>query len=103
MNRIIRETGLHMSLEFHYKYLVLLYVEADEKLEARKHYYGLTYTNNQLITRGIETRRHDSPAFIKEFQRILLSRLFDFNAYEEVLTIGDTIQYVHTVLIHCRE
>jgi DNA polymerase elongation subunit (family B) len=88
MNQIIRETGLHMSLEFHYKYLVLLYVEADEKVEARKHYFGLTYNNNQLITRGIETRRHDSPAFIKEFQRTLLSRLFDCNTYEEVLTIG---------------
>jgi DNA polymerase elongation subunit (family B) len=87
MNQIIRETGLHMSLEFHYKYLVLLYVEADEKMEARKHYFGLTY-NNRLITRGIETRRHDSPAFIKEFQRTLLSRLFDCNTYEEVLTIG---------------
>src|SRR5215831_8719716 len=87
MNQIIGETGLHMSLEFHYKYLVLLYVEADEKMEARKHYFGLTY-NNQLITRGIETRRRDSPAFIKEFQRTLLSRLFDCNTYEEVLTIG---------------
>jgi DNA polymerase elongation subunit (family B) len=87
MNQIIRETGLQMSLEFHYKYLVLLYVEADEKMEARKHYFGLTY-NNQLITRGIETRRRDSPAFIKEFQRTLLSRLFDCNTYEQVLTIG---------------
>ena len=88
MNQIIRETGLHMSLEFHYKYLVLLYIEADEKMEARKHYFGLTYDNNQLITRGIETRRHDSPAFIKEFQHTLLSRLFDCNTYEEVFTIG---------------
>ncbi|HEY7079969.1 MAG TPA: DNA polymerase domain-containing protein [Nitrososphaeraceae archaeon] len=88
MNQIIRETGLYMSLEFHYKYLVLLCVEADEKMEARKHYFGLTYNNNQLITRGIETRRHDSPAFIKEFQQTLLSRLFDCNTYEEVLTIG---------------
>jgi len=87
MNQIIRETGLDMSLEFHYKYLVLLYVEADEKMEARKHYFGLTSTN-QLITRGIETRRHDSPAFIKEFQQTLLSRLFDYNTYEQVLTIG---------------
>ena len=60
MNQLIRETSLQMTLEFHYKFLVLLYVEADEKMEARKHYFGLTY-NNQLITRGIETRRHDSP------------------------------------------
>ena len=72
MNQLIRETSLQMTLEFHYKFLVLLYVEADEKMEARKHYFGLTY-DNQLITRGTETRRHDSPAFIKEFQRTLLS------------------------------
>jgi DNA polymerase elongation subunit (family B) len=84
---IARETGLDLTLEFHYKYLVLLYVEADDKMEARKHYYGLTY-DNQLITRGVDTRRHDSPAFIKEFQTTLLSKLFDCNSYEDVLTNG---------------
>ena len=84
---IARETGLGLTLEFHYKYLVLLYVEADDKMEARKHYYGLTY-DNQLITRGVDTRRHDSPAFIKEFQTTLLSKLFDCNSYEDVLTNG---------------
>ena len=87
MNELIRETGLNMTLEYHYKFLVLLYIEADEKMEARKHYYGLTY-DNQLITRGIDTRRHDSPAFMKEFQRTLLSKLFDCNSSEEVLTNG---------------
>jgi DNA polymerase elongation subunit (family B) len=88
MNQLVRETGLQMTLEFHYKFLVLLYVEADEKMEARKHYFGLTYDNNQLISLGIETRRHDSPTFIKEFQRTLLSKLFDCNTFEEVLTVG---------------
>ena len=87
MNELIKVTGLEMTLEFHYKFLVLLYIEADEKMEARKHYYGLTY-DNQLITRGIDTRRHDSPVFIKEFQRTLLSKLFDCKSCEEVLTIG---------------
>ena len=87
MYELIKETGLEMTLEFHYKFLVLLYIEADEKMEARKHYFGLTY-DNELITRGIETRRHDSPTFIKEFQRTLLSKLFDCQSSEEVLTIG---------------
>ena len=87
MGRLIKETGLKMNLEFHYKFLVLLYIEADDKLEARKHYFGFTY-DNELITRGIETRRHDSPAFIKEFQRTLLSKLFDCKSCEEVFTIG---------------
>src|SRR5918996_954612 len=87
MNQLIRETGLQMTLEFHYKFLVLLYVEADEKMEARKHYFGLTY-DKQLITRGIDTRRHDSPEFIKEFQRTLLLKLFNCQNSVEVLTTG---------------
>jgi hypothetical protein len=87
MNELIRETGLEMTLEFHYKFLVLLYIEADEKMEARKHYYGLTF-ENQLIMRGIDTRRHDSPVFIKEFQRTLLSKLFDCNISEDILSNG---------------
>jgi DNA polymerase I len=87
MDELISETGLKMTLEFYYKFLVLLYIEADDKLEALKHYFGLTY-DNQLITRGIDTRRHDSPTFIKEFQRTLLSKLFDCNSSKEVLTTG---------------
>ena len=86
-NTISIETGLDLTLEFHYKFLVLLYIEADDKMEAKKHYFGLTY-DNQLITRGIETRRHDSPIFIKEFQKTLLSKLFDCQSSEEVLTTG---------------
>jgi DNA polymerase elongation subunit (family B) len=84
MNKLIKATGLDMTLEFHYKFLVLLHVEADEKSEARKHYYGLT-NDNRLITRGIDTRRHDSPTFIKQFQTSLL---FDCNNSEEVLKTG---------------
>jgi DNA polymerase elongation subunit (family B) len=87
MDELISETGLQITLEYHYKFLVLLYIEADEKMEARKHYYGLTY-DNQLVTRGIDTRRHDSPIFIKQFQNTLLSKLFNCNNYEEVLTTG---------------
>jgi DNA polymerase elongation subunit (family B) len=87
MHELISKTGLEMTLEFHYKFLVLLYIEADEKMEARKHYFGMTY-DNKLITRGIDIRRHDSPAFIKEFQKTLLSKLFDCNSREDVLITG---------------
>jgi hypothetical protein len=86
-NGIAKQTDLDLTLEFYYKYLVLLYIEADEKMEAKKHYYGLTY-DNQLVTRGIDTRRHDSPIFIKQFQNTLLSKLFNCDNYEEVLTTG---------------
>jgi DNA polymerase elongation subunit (family B) len=60
-----------------------------------KHYFGLTY-DNQLVTRGIDTRRHDSPAFIKESQKTLLSKLFDCQSSEEVLTTGyqNALEYI---------
>ena len=35
MDRLIKETGFQMTLEFHYKFLVLLYIESDEKMEAK--------------------------------------------------------------------
>ncbi len=87
MNVLIKETGLHMTLEYHYKFLILLYIETDDKMEAKKHYFGITH-DSQLITRGIDTRRHDSPVFIKEFQRTLLSKLFDCSSSTDVLLNG---------------
>ena len=73
---VSRNTGMSLSLEYHYKFIVLLPLEADEKLEALKHYFGITY-DGELVMRGIETRRHDTPNFIKEFQTELLYTLFD--------------------------
>ena len=81
---ISKETGLALSLEYHYKFLVLLPLEADEKLEALKHYFGITY-DGELVTRGIETRRHDTPKFIKDFQIELLYTLFDANSTTEII------------------
>jgi hypothetical protein len=57
--------------DYHYKFLVLLPLEADEKIEVLKHYFGITF-DNELVMRGIEIRRHDVPPFIKRFQTRLL-------------------------------
>jgi DNA polymerase elongation subunit (family B) len=37
--------------------------------------------------RGIETRRHDSPEFIKQFQRELLTILFDCDKIEDIYNL----------------
>jgi DNA polymerase elongation subunit (family B) len=76
--------GMSISLEYHYKFLVLLPLEADEKLEALKHYFGMTY-DGELVTRGIETRRHDTPTFIKEFQVELLHTLFHCDNSDDIV------------------
>ncbi len=80
---ISRETRLALSLDYHYKFLVLLPLEADEKLEALKHYFGITY-DRELVTRGIETRRQDTPHFIKDFQTEVLYTLFDADNTREI-------------------
>jgi len=82
-----KETGLSLSVDYHYKFLVLLPLEADEKIEVLKHYFGITF-DNELVVRGIEIRRHDIPAFIKRFQTQLLYALFDCKDSSEILTEG---------------
>jgi DNA polymerase elongation subunit (family B) len=82
-----REIGLPITVETCYKFLVLLPLEADNRMEALKHYYGITNAN-ELIVRGVEARRHDAPNFIKEFQTELLYTLFDCKDSDEVVSKG---------------
>jgi DNA polymerase elongation subunit (family B) len=66
----------------------LLPPEADEKIEALKHYFGITF-DGEIITGGIETRRHDTLNYIKQFQYDLLQTLFsDRKDSSEVTTKG---------------
>jgi DNA polymerase-2 len=82
-----RETGLPISVEYDFRFLVLLPLEASEKIEALKQYYGVTQ-EGQLVVRGVEIRRHDTPKFIREFQTELLSTLFDCKDAKEILDKG---------------
>jgi DNA polymerase-2 len=82
-----KETGLPIFIDCHYKFLVLLPFESDEKIEVLKHYFGITH-NEELVVRGIEIRRHDIPTFIKQFQTQLLYTLFDCKDRNEVVTKG---------------
>jgi DNA polymerase elongation subunit (family B) len=80
-------TGLPISVEHNFKFLVLLPLEAGEKIEALKQYYGVTQ-EGKLVVRGLEIRRHDTPDLIKQFQTELLSTLFDCKSKEEIIDKG---------------
>jgi DNA polymerase elongation subunit (family B) len=56
--------------------LVLLPIEADENIDALKHYYGII-RRGELVVRGIKIRRHDIPNIIKYFQTESLYTLFN--------------------------
>jgi DNA polymerase elongation subunit (family B) len=81
------ETGLFVSIEHDFKFLILLPLEANERIETLKQYYGITQ-DGELVVRGIEARRHDTPNFIKKFQTELLYTLFDCNNVDEIITKG---------------
>jgi DNA polymerase elongation subunit (family B) len=87
VNKLSKETGLSISIDYNYKFLVLLPIEADENIEALKHYYGITQ-QGELVSRGIEIRRHDIPNFVKQFQIELLYTLFDCKDSAEVVSKG---------------
>jgi DNA polymerase-2 len=82
-----RETGLPISVEHNFKFLILLPLEAGEKIEALKQYFGVTHEGH-LVVRGVEIRRHDTPKFIKGFQTELLSVLFDCENVKEITNKG---------------
>jgi DNA polymerase elongation subunit (family B) len=87
VDTLSKETGLSISIDYNYKFLVLLPIEADENIEALKHYYGINQ-QGELVVRGIEIRRHDVPNFIKQFQTELLYTLFDCKDCAEVVGKG---------------
>lgn len=62
-------------------------MKVSEKIETLKHYFGITY-DGELIARGIEIRRHDTPNFIKEFQTELLFTLFDCKDSTDLISKG---------------
>jgi DNA polymerase elongation subunit (family B) len=81
--------GLPISLDHHYKFLLLLSLRSDPSgtMEAQKHYFGLLQ-DGVILARGIEIRRHDTPRLIKDLQARLIRTLFDCKDAEEVRRSG---------------
>ncbi len=80
-------TGLPMSLDRHFKFIAFPRLRTDPDTPALKRYFGLTY-EGVVEARGIELRRSDTPAIVKEFQERLIRTLMSFDSVGEVLTRG---------------
>jgi DNA polymerase elongation subunit (family B) len=84
---IMNKLNLPITLENHFKYLVLLPQKSEKGFGAINRYYGLRY-DGQLVSRGIELRRRNTPIFIADIQRKAIERLLDHKSREAVLTKG---------------
>lgn len=67
-------TGLHIALDGVYKWVAFLPSRKNEDVAVPNRYFGV-FKNGEIKTRGIETRRHDTPEFIRDTQTEILEIL----------------------------
>lgn len=84
---ISQKLGLPITVENHFKYLVLLPQKSEKEFGAINRYYGLTY-DGELVCRGIELRRSNTPPYIVSTQREALHKLLNQETAEKVRTRG---------------
>lgn len=100
---IAEQVGLPMTLDNHFKFLILL-PQKSRELGAANHYYGKLY-NGEFECRGIELRRRDTPPLIRKLQKRLMYILLDAQDANEVNTknLKRAQRYVENICERIRE
>lgn len=74
LDEIKARTSLPIALDGIYKWVAFPASRQNKKIAVPNRYFGV-FQNGEIKTRGIETRRHDTPAFIRETQIQILEML----------------------------
>jgi len=74
LDEIQARTHLTIALDGIYKWIAFLPSRMDRRIAVPNRYFGL-FQSGEIKTRGIETRRHDTPPFINETQMQVLEIL----------------------------
>lgn len=74
LDAIERCTGLPIALEGFYKWIAFLPSRLDARVPVPNRYFGV-FESGEIKMRGIETRRHDTPAFVAGVQRHIIETL----------------------------
>ena len=80
---IAEKTGIDLSLEGIYNWILFPASRTDPAIATANHYAGW-YRHGEVKIRGLETRRHDTPKFVKKLQHALLNHLAEAKNVEEV-------------------
>lgn len=87
--KIKKNLNLPITVENHFKYLVLLPQKSDEAFGAINRYYGLVY-DGEIVCRGIELRRRNTPKYIADFQLKAIDALLNQASKKDVESKGVT-------------
>ncbi len=90
-NAVQRETDFEISFEGVYKWIAFVHSKEDAKLPVANRYFG-AFDNGSLKIRGIEARRHDTPALFKKFQLEVLNIMASGNTITEVRALMPQVQ-----------
>jgi len=71
---IAARTGLGISLAGVYRWVAFLPSRADERIPVANRYFGV-FQDGEIKVRGIESRRRDTPPWIREVQTAMLNAL----------------------------
>ena len=93
------ETKFAISFEGVYKWIAFLPSKVDAGVPVLNQYFG-AYRDGKLKVRGIETRRHDTPAFFAKCQLEILELLAGAGSVEEARAMVDSC--VEIFLEHAR-
>jgi DNA polymerase, archaea type len=80
---IEQQTGFNISFEGLYKWIIFTSSKQNDTLPVPNRYFG-SFESNSLKIRGLETRRHDTPAFFSKFQNEILEVMARGNNINEV-------------------
>jgi DNA polymerase, archaea type len=83
---IERITNFDISFEGEFKWIVFLSSKSNSKIGVPNRYFGC-YQDGTIKDRGIETRRHDTPAYFTRFQREILEIMAQGNDIKEVKSL----------------
>jgi len=101
LDEIKNRTSLPVALDGIYKWVAFLASRRNKRIAVPNSYFGV-FQHGEIKTRGIETRRHDTPVFIREIQiQILeiLSKAPDAESLKDYLPeIRELIHKVQTDL-----
>jgi DNA polymerase, archaea type len=89
---IEKATDFEISYEGEYKWIAFLSSKNNPKVGVSNRYFGC-YQDGTIKDRGIETRRHDTPAYFSRFQREIL----------EIMTRGNSVGEVKALMPKVKE
>jgi DNA polymerase elongation subunit (family B) len=93
---IEKATGYDISFEGVYKWIVFLTSKQNKLIPVPNRYFGVFEDGNVIKDRGIETRRHDTPAYFSRFQMEILETMAQGNNIKEVKALMPKVKALRT-------